>query len=56
MTLSSEERDYTTVSIPMGLARKIDLILDKEGYKNRSDFVLYAVRKLLEMYEEKSLP
>jgi hypothetical protein len=42
-------RDYTTVSIPMGLARRIDeFIKRKKDYQNRGDFVLEAVRKRLE--------
>ena len=42
-------RDYTTVSIPMSLAKRIDDVVQsgKYGYQNRSDFILEAIRKRL---------
>jgi len=44
-----EERDYTTVSIPIDLAKKIDDVLEKCGYRNRPDFVCDAIRRRLEL-------
>jgi len=44
----AEERDYTTVSIPIDLAIKIDQVVKKGGYQNRADFVRDAIRRLLE--------
>lgn len=51
MTEGKEERDYTTVSIPLTLAEKIDKVLGKGGYRNRTDFVCDAIRRLLEEKE-----
>lgn len=51
MSKKEGKQDYTTVSIPMTLAEKIDEILEKEGYQNRADFVREAVRKLLSELE-----
>lgn len=41
------KQKYTTVSIPLDLAQKIDAILEKGAYKNRPDFVRDAIRRLL---------
>lgn len=46
-----EERDYTTVSIPIDLAQRIDKMLGK-GYQNRADFVRDAIRRLLDILEK----
>ena len=48
MAETKEERDYTTVSIPLTLAERIDKIVAKGLYSNRPDFVRDAVRRLLE--------
>lgn len=40
-------RNYTTVSIPLTLMERVDVALKKGGYKNRSDFILDAIRKRL---------
>jgi metal-responsive CopG/Arc/MetJ family transcriptional regulator len=42
-----EESEYTTASIPISLAEKIDQVLAKAGYQNRADFVRDAIRRLL---------
>jgi len=41
---------YTTVSIPVSLAEKIDEVVESEkyGYKNRPEFVCDAIRRRLE--------
>lgn len=39
---------YTTVSIPQKLAKQIDETIEEGGYRNRSDFVRDAIRRLLE--------
>jgi metal-responsive CopG/Arc/MetJ family transcriptional regulator len=44
-----QERDYTTVSIPNDLMRKVDSALKEGGYQNRSDFIRAAIRSLLEI-------
>lgn len=43
------KRSYTTVSIPLVLAHRIDKIVEsgRGGYTNRTDFVLDAVRTRL---------
>ena len=51
--MSETERDYTTVSIPIDLAEKIDKIAREKGYQNRADFVRDAIRRLLEDLERK---
>jgi metal-responsive CopG/Arc/MetJ family transcriptional regulator len=42
-----EERDYSTVSLPKDLLKKVDDALAKGGYANRADFVRDAIRELL---------
>lgn len=39
--------DYTTISLPTVLMKRVDKIIESEkyGYKNRPDFVLDAIRK-----------
>jgi len=49
------ERNYTTVSIPLSLIKKIDNILDREGYQNRADFILEAIRNRLAELEKQRL-
>jgi Arc/MetJ-type ribon-helix-helix transcriptional regulator len=48
MAENKEERDYTTVSIPLSLAERIDKLVNKGSYSNRPDFVRDAIRRLLE--------
>ena len=45
-------RDYTTISIPLSLADKIDEAVKKWGYQSRADFVRDAIRRLLESKEK----
>lgn len=42
--------EYTTISIPTQLAELIDkrIETDPRGFRNRSEFVTYATRSLLE--------
>jgi metal-responsive CopG/Arc/MetJ family transcriptional regulator len=42
------KRNYTTVSIPLALMKRIDQLLEKEGYRNRSDFILESIRRRLD--------
>jgi len=42
-----KQQNYTTVSIPMPLAEKIDETVKEGSYQNRADFVRAAIRKLL---------
>lgn len=44
----TRKRTYTTVSIPLALMSRIDQILEKEGYRNRSDFILESIRRRLD--------
>lgn len=46
---------YTTISIPVELAEKIDAALEKGGYNNRPDFVRDAIRRLLKELEHVDL-
>ena len=46
-----KERDYTTVSIPLNIASKIDEALKNSGHINRTDFVRDAVRTYLKTFE-----
>lgn len=47
-----QERDYTTVSIPISLTNRIEKYVEREDaiYKSKVDFTLSAVRKLLDEY------
>lgn len=46
---TSKPRPYTTVSIPKGLAERVDnLIKSSREYQNKGDFILEAVRKRLD--------
>lgn len=49
MKKSKGERNYTTVSVPVSLMKKVDELIasEKHGYRNRSDVVLDAIRKRL---------
>lgn len=48
---SKKTRKYTTVSIPVGLADRIDQIVKRgREYQNRGDFVLEAIRRRLEEF------
>jgi metal-responsive CopG/Arc/MetJ family transcriptional regulator len=47
------KRDYTTANIPVELAERIDKIIIKLGYQNRSEFIRDAVRRYLEQLEDK---
>ena len=49
MVMEMRKRNYTTVSIPMALVKKIDAVIEagEYGYRNRSDFILDAIRKRL---------
>jgi metal-responsive CopG/Arc/MetJ family transcriptional regulator len=40
--------DYNTASIPLALMKRIDQIIEKEGYRNRSDFILESLRRRLD--------
>lgn len=48
MTKKDENQGYTTISIPISLAEKIDEAVKQGLYQNRPDFVRDAIRKLLE--------
>ncbi len=49
MKKKSKKNIYTSVSIPITLAQRIDDVVEsgKYGYQNRADFVLEAIRKRL---------
>jgi len=46
------DRDYTTTSIPLNVAERIDKVLEKAGYASRAEFVRDAVRRRLEEVEQ----
>jgi Arc/MetJ-type ribon-helix-helix transcriptional regulator len=48
-----KKRNYTTISLPLVLAEKIDKLLEsgRTGYTDRSDFVLDAIRRRLKTYD-----
>lgn len=47
-----QERDYTTVSLPLPLINRIDEYVKRKDaiYKSRVDFTLSAIRKLLDEF------
>lgn len=45
------ERNYTTVAIPVELAKRIEKVLEHLGYQNRSEFVREAARRYLDQVE-----
>jgi len=48
MKMNEKERDYTTFSVPNSLIEKItDELLKDGGYRNRTDFIMDAIRRLL---------
>ena len=49
-TASEREQLYTTVKIPRDLVEEIDRMMDKHGYRSRSEFVKDAIRSLLREY------
>ena len=51
MKEKDENQGYTTISIPISLAEKIDEAIKQGLYQNRPDFVRDAIRKLLKEKE-----
>ena len=45
---TKKKRNYTTVSIPLALMKRVDHIIEEMGYRNRSDFILEAIRRRLD--------
>jgi metal-responsive CopG/Arc/MetJ family transcriptional regulator len=39
-------KDYTTISIPANLGKKIDEMTEGTGFTSRSDFVTFVLREL----------
>ena len=48
------ERDYTTVSIPLDLAARVDRVLSLAGYQSFAEFVRDATRRRLEEIEKEA--
>ena len=44
---TSQPRDYTTFSIPTGLMKRVDEVVKTGDYKNKTDFILEAIRDRL---------
>jgi len=49
-TASQREEEYSTVKVPKDLIDEIDKMMDKLGYRSRSEFVKDAIRSLLRQY------
>jgi len=49
-TASTEEQEYSTVKVPKDLISEIDKMMDRLGYRSRSEFVKDAIRSLLRQY------
>ena len=49
-TASQNVEEYSTVKVPKGLVEEIDKMMDKHGFRSRSEFVKEAVRSLLREY------
>ncbi|XRO75837.1 CopG family transcriptional regulator [Methanocaldococcus sp. 28A] len=49
----SDERKYTTVSIPIQLYEKIKKRIEGTGFTSVSDYVTYVLREVLASLEEK---
>lgn len=48
---------YTSVSIPVSLAKRIETIIEKKtGFKSISDYVTYVLREVVAMHETKEVP
>jgi len=54
MKSHKEERGYTTASIPLDIAERIDKILAKEGFMSFAEFVRDSVRRRLEEIEKEA--
>jgi metal-responsive CopG/Arc/MetJ family transcriptional regulator len=52
--METVERDYTTLSIPLVLAERIDKVLKVGGYMSRSDFTREAIRRFLDEIEKEA--
>jgi len=48
----SEEKKYTTVSIPLQLAKKIEERIKDTGFNSVSSYVTYVLREVLSSLEE----
>ena len=51
MGFQEDSEKYTTIKIPMQLAKQIDAVLDHRAYKSRTEFVLDAIRRRLDEIE-----
>ena len=49
-TASEKEQEYSTVKVPKDLVDEIDRMMDKHGFRSRSEFVKEAIRNLLLEY------
>jgi Arc/MetJ-type ribon-helix-helix transcriptional regulator len=55
--LPPQKAKYTTVSIPVTLAERIEKIISKKtGFKSVSDYVTYVLREVVAMHETKEVP
>ena len=48
----SDEKKYTTVSIPIQLAKKIEKRIKDTGFNSVSSYVTYVLREVLSSLEE----
>jgi Arc/MetJ-type ribon-helix-helix transcriptional regulator len=48
----SDEKKYTTVSIPVQLAEKIEKRIKNTGFNSVSSYVTYVLREILSSLEE----
>ena len=48
--MSEKAKLYTTVKIPKELIAEVDSMMNKHGFRSRSEFVKEAVRTLLREY------
>jgi len=49
-TASQKTQQYSTVKVPMDLVKEVDRMMDKHGYRSRSEFIKDAIRSLLREY------
>ena len=47
------ESGYTSVKVPKKLSEKIRLVVDEEGYRSVSEFMLEASRRRLDDFKKK---
>lgn len=54
LAANGESMDYTTVKVPVPLARRIESVSESHGYRSVSEFVIESIRYRLDHLDSAS--